>query len=204
MSRILLVDSDLSLCTRVSRTFNGLGYLTDVAYDTDEARRLSRLNDYRVGVFGEQLVDGDGATLFTELRGTQRGMCGVLLTNAGNLNTVVKAVGAGFSHVLPCPVESAQLVDTITAMGPLERTSGAAAPVLDDPSTDMSEESIAELTPTDISERLSDSDLIGVIRSVEYPFAGKDRLEHFDRDTLERVVHLIRRWCRNRAQLVAW
>jgi hypothetical protein len=37
-----------------------------------------------------------------------------------------------------------------------------------------------------------------VIRSVEYPFAGKDRLEYFDRDTLERVVCLVRRWSCNR------
>ncbi|MFO1094004.1 MAG: hypothetical protein U0992_11940 [Planctomycetaceae bacterium] len=46
--------------------------------------------------------------------------------------------------------------------------------------------------------------MIEVIRSVEYPFVGKDRLEFFDRDTLERVAHLVRRWCRNRLHRPAW
>jgi len=67
-----------------------------------------------------------------------------------------------------------------------------------------SEDVIADLTPSDISQRLTISDLIEVIRSVEYPFVGKDRLEFFDRDTLERVVHLVRRWCRNRLHRPAW
>ena len=35
-------------------------------------------------------------------------------------------------------------------------------------------------------------------RSVDYPFAGKERLEYFDRDTLERVVCLVRRWSQQR------
>jgi hypothetical protein len=56
---------------------------------------------------------------------------------------------------------------------------------------------IAELSDEDIRGLMSKSDLIQVIRSVEYPFAGKERLEFFDRDTLERVVCLVRRWsCR--------
>jgi hypothetical protein len=68
----------------------------------------------------------------------------------------------------------------------------------------FTEDQIAELTPRDIQHRLSERDLVDIIRSVDYPFAGKERLEYFDRDTLERVVHLVRRWCRNRLQLAAW
>jgi len=56
---------------------------------------------------------------------------------------------------------------------------------------------IAELTSTD-AHGLPHEELVSIIRAVDYPFAGKDRLETFDRDTLERVVKLIQRWCRNR------
>jgi hypothetical protein len=55
-------------------------------------------------------------------------------------------------------------------------------------------ESISTLTDEQIHRAMSEADLISVIRSVEYPFAGKERLEYFDRDTLERVVCLVRRW----------
>jgi hypothetical protein len=60
------------------------------------------------------------------------------------------------------------------------------------PSFDL--ETISTLTDEQIYRSMSDADLISVIRSVEYPFAGKERLEYFDRDTLERVVCLVRRW----------
>jgi hypothetical protein len=55
-------------------------------------------------------------------------------------------------------------------------------------------ETISTLTDEQIRHSMTDSELISVIRSVEYPFAGKERLEYFDRDTLERVVCLVRRW----------
>jgi hypothetical protein len=55
-------------------------------------------------------------------------------------------------------------------------------------------ETISALSDDDIRRVMSASELIAVIRSVDYPFAGKERLEYFDRDTLERVVCLVRRW----------
>jgi hypothetical protein len=55
-------------------------------------------------------------------------------------------------------------------------------------------EAIATLTDDQIHHSMSEAELISVIRSVDYPFAGKERLEYFDRDTLERVVCLVRRW----------
>jgi hypothetical protein len=55
-------------------------------------------------------------------------------------------------------------------------------------------ESISTLSDDEIRRVMSTDELISVIRSVDYPFAGKERLEYFDRDTLERVVCLVRRW----------
>jgi hypothetical protein len=59
-------------------------------------------------------------------------------------------------------------------------------------------ESISTLSDDEIRRVMSIPELITVIRSVDYPFAGKERLEYFDRDTLERVVCLVRRWTCNR------
>ena len=59
-------------------------------------------------------------------------------------------------------------------------------------------EAISVLSDEQIHRTMTPDELIAVIRSVDYPFAGKDRLEYFDRDTLERVVCLVRRWSCNR------
>src|SRR4051794_18676743 len=77
--RVLIVDSDLSICSSLSRTLTGLGYALDVAYDAEEARRLSAQNRYPVGLFGEHLSDADGVALFREICASQPGMLGVLL-----------------------------------------------------------------------------------------------------------------------------
>jgi hypothetical protein len=58
-------------------------------------------------------------------------------------------------------------------------------------------QTISELSNDEIRSSITHDELIQIIRSVDYPFAGKERLEFFDRDTLERIVCLIRRWsCR--------
>lgn len=209
MFRILLVDSDLTVCTSISRTLAGLGYGLDVAYDADEARRLAKKHRYALGLFGEQLTDGDGAKLYAELRRMQREMSGVLVATVANLYTVAKAVGAGMTRVLPVPLDFRELVEFIAASQPghpmtaPSLASDAPAPEAASGAA-FTEDRIAELSAREIADSMSVGDLIAVIRSVDYPFAGKDRLEYFDRDTLERVVHLVRRWCRNRLQRHAW
>ncbi len=58
-------------------------------------------------------------------------------------------------------------------------------------------QTISALSNDEIRGSMTKDELIQIIRSVDYPFAGKERLEFFDCDTLERVVCLIRRWsCR--------
>lgn len=204
--RVLVVDSDLNLCSSLSRTLTGLGYALDVAYDADGAQSLARQNRYAVGLIGERITDADGVALFRDLCHSQPGMLGVLVTSVANLPTVARAIGAGMSRIAPVPIDFRDLVQFLTTIPMHSTASGpsAAAPVRAAQVGAFSEDAIADLTPGDISQRLSINDLIDVIRSVEYPFAGKDRLEFFDRDTLERVVHLVRRWCRNRLQRPAW
>lgn len=216
MFRILLVDSDLTVCTTISRTLAGLGYGLDVAYDSDEARRLAKKHRYSLGLFGDQLSDGDGITLYAELRRFQREMSGVLVATVANLYTVAKAVGAGMTRVLPVPLDYPELVAFVASAQParaaamtvqqtgLESATPAELPTGEPTLSVFTEQRIAELSPRAIADNMTIDDLIAIIRSVDYPFAGKDRLEYFDRDTLERVVHLVRRWCRNRLQRHAW
>jgi ActR/RegA family two-component response regulator len=206
MRRILIVESDLAASGAISRTLAGLGYGLDIAYDADQARSLARQNRYAITLIDERLSDGDGVKLYEDLHRVQQDMAGVLVSAVANLYTVAKAIGAGMARVLSKPVDFQELLAFID--GQSDPTPRSEEPRLMNSTCDVDvrEEAIAELSPRDISQRLSDADLIQIIRTVDYPFVGKDRLEYFDRDTLERVVHLVRRWCRNRLQrgVCAW
>ncbi len=73
---------------------------------------------------------------------------------------------------------------------------GNPPPKTDAPPLLFSVKSISRLSRSQVSS-LEEPELVALIRAVEYPFAGKERLEFFDRDTLVRVAHLVCRWCRN-------
>jgi hypothetical protein len=107
-------------------------------------------------------------------------------------------------RVLCKPLDFGELVALINSAAESLRDDVAVPTAALSRTTRFTESGIAELSPREIQHRLSTGDLVEIIRSVDYPFAGKERLEYFDRDTLERVVHLVRRWCRNRLQMATW
>lgn len=194
MNRVLLVGEDLSVCHAVSGTLCGLGYGVDVAYDSRTALFLAGRREYTHILIDHDIDQANGIGLFEQLMQRQCSI-GVLLTAAANLNTVVSAMDAGIRRVLAKPVDYRQLLPLLKPLKPAT-----------EPETRvrmLSENEIADLSQHDIRERLTMSELIDIIRSVDYPFAGKERLEHFDRDTLERVVHLVCRWCRQRQKAAA-
>ncbi len=187
MNRILLIAGQTPVDQTLSHTLHGLGFGVDVAGDVTMGLTYSGQRDYSHILIDNELTGIDACGLFQTMAQRQRGAVGILLTTAANLNTVYSAVEAGMRRVIAKPVDYDQLL-----------------PVLES-QTEMAEHiyskaEIAGLSPTEIRNSLSHADLIAIIRGVDYPFAGKHRLEHFDRDTLERVVNLVSRWCRQRLQ----
>ncbi len=185
MSRILLIASQSSTGRSLSNTLHGLGFGIDHAGDGDAGMRYVGCRQYSHVLIDNDLTGVDAIQLFRRISKVQKRAVGVLITAFANLNTVYFAIEAGMRRVLAKPVDYDQLL-----------------PVLESPNEmiaqKFSEADIASFSLSDIQCSLSDAELIDVIRSVDYPFAGKHRLEHFDRDTLERVVHLVSRWCRQR------
>lgn len=191
---ILIVDGNIDAAQQLSRGLRLLGYHVESVPTGTAALALARSADFDVGILSERLPDGDGAEFFHRLTGLQRRMRGVLLTAAGNLATVWKAIEAGMQRVLTRPVDFAELLPVVEGHAASEES--APPDALADGSFD--EASIAALSSEAIRFVLTKDELVAIIRSVDYPFAGKDRLPYFDRDTLERVVHLVRRWCQRR------
>lgn len=183
MNRILLIGSESPTSQSLSRTLGGLGFGVDTAPDGPRGLSLAQRRRYSHVVIDHEL--SDAFSLFRQLQQFQQGAVGVLVTAVANINTVFAAVEAGMRRVLAKPVDYDQLLPMLDAS-------------LGEVKSSFSEAEIAALSLADIHENLSVDELINVIRSVDYPFAGKHRLEYFDRDTLERVVHLVSRWCRQR------
>lgn len=187
MNRVLLIGHHLPTDQSLPRTLGGLGFGVDVASDSAAGLSFASRRRYSHVLIDDELQSPSAVQLFRQL---QHSTVGILLTTVANLNVVYSAVDAGIRRVLTKPVDYDQLLPLLD-------------PSLEATTRSFSEAEIASLSQTDIHENLTTTDLIDIIRSVDYPFAGKHRLEHFDRDTLERVVHLITRWCRQRQKRAA-
>ncbi|MEZ6066068.1 MAG: response regulator [Planctomycetaceae bacterium] len=192
---VLVVDANPESAERVQRTLGTLGYHVELAETGAVAIQLCRQVTFDVGIISEVLPDVDGTLLFEKLSALQAGLRGVLVAAVGNLSTVYAAISAGMQRVVTRPIDFSELLPV------MERPASNGAPrtiSLARGTNMFTEYEIVELSSEQIRYQLSTEELMAIIRSVEYPFAGKDRLSAFDRDTLERVVHLVRRWCRGR------
>ncbi|MEZ6056754.1 MAG: response regulator [Planctomycetaceae bacterium] len=196
---VLIVGDRPAVVLRIQSILQSFGLGTRIAASGEEAVALCSQQQFSHSFITETLSDTDGVSLFTRIKSVQSGVEGVLVSAIANLNTVWKAVGAGMRRVVAEPVD---LMEVVLAMESSEAETSSASPdsslVVDDA------RSIASLTSEEIRFELTNSDLIRMIRSVDYPFAGKDRLESFDRDALERLAHLVRQWCQERVSESKW
>lgn len=202
---ILIVESDLRAAVHVEQMFTGLPVEVHFARSRAEAHEVGMRCTFSLCFIAHGLIDGSGLQLLREIFDEGSPVVGVLTSRHPDLWVIQQAFDAGYAAVLSQPPDAGQLSVI------LRRVIGEAAaewtPGVDSvqsaglqPARNLRLSEIANLSNSDIRERLSNSDLIGIIRSVEYPFAGKERLEYFDRDTLERVVCLVRRWSQQRLE----
>ncbi len=194
MRRLLLIDQDENQCRRLHQVLSGLGFSLDVTCSANEARVLNERQRYSWSVIGTPTDGEDSVALFTQLRERQTSLRGLLVANDpdSGMKTAAQEVGL---DIISRPIDVSVLIPWLST------GSGGASTTVDlgpDSLSQVDEKLVARLPEGTIRNRLSDEQLIRIIRGVDYPFAGKDRLEMFDRDTLVRVVLLIKRWCRTR------
>ncbi|HVJ68145.1 MAG TPA: hypothetical protein VM510_09190 [Caulifigura sp.] len=194
MRRLLLIDQDQNDCGRLLRVLSGLGFSLDVTCSAKEARVLNEQQRYSWSVIGTPADGADSVALFTQLRERQTRLRGLLVANDPDFGIKTAAEEAGLD-IISRPIDVNVLIPWLSTGGCGESTTiELGLPEL----TQVEERMVARLPESTIRNRLSDDQLIRIIRGVDYPFAGKDRLEMFDRDTLVRVVLLIKRWCLSR------
>lgn len=207
LKRILIVESSHMAAGELAEALRGFPAELQFAGSRSEAVEVSLRGRFSLCLISHGLSDGSGLLLLRELFANASETAGVLLSQHPDLWVIQQAIENGYMAVLgkpPDPVQLSEILRRVFGSVPSDwlvggvesravAVSAGAAQVLD-----LAE--IAALSNVDIRQRLSNEELIGIIRVVEYPFAGKERLEYFDRDTLERVVCLIRRWSQQRLE----
>lgn len=196
MRRLLLVDSDRSDCGRLTRVLQGLGYSLDVTFNADGARMLNERQDYSWSVITTPVDGGDALTLFHQLRSRQTQLRGLLVTREDEAD-MGRAAGTAGLDIASRPIDVNVLVPWL-ARGESGSLQDLQPGLRRQSLPRIDKATVQALSEQQIRNRLPDADLIQIIRAMDYPFAGKDRLESFDRDTLVRVVLLIKRWCASR------
>jgi len=204
---VLIVDSDRNSVRQLTDLMSDLPLQVFVAYSKGEAIELSLRSRFDLCLIAHGLEDGNGLSLFADALSKRSSATGVLLSRHADLRVVVEAQEAGFSNVVAQPIEAdqirlilARLFPTLEGLCHDRSCHCERRDLMQSNGEGPDLKSIASLSMSAIRFSLKTDDLIRVIRSVDYPFAGKERLEYFDRDTLERVVCLVRRWSQQRLQ----
>ncbi len=202
---VLIVESDRASVRQLTDLMSGPDLHVSIAFTRGEAIELSLQNSFDLALIAHGLVDGNGLSLFADVLHQRGRSSGVLLSRHADLRVIMAAIGAGFSHVISYPIDSEQIRRILMELLPDLQEQCNGYDYQSERKVQMNIEgyapdlkSIASLSMSAIRNSHSTVDLIRIIRSVDYPFAGKERLEYFDRDTLERVVCLIRRWSQHR------
>lgn len=110
---ILLVDDDPDACATAAKMLWALGYQVDVAYDGPTALILADANPYSLAIIDYQMPGMNGVELFRAMKQRHPDITGIFLTGFTTINVVYPAIEAGILHVLPKPVDFAELVPLI-------------------------------------------------------------------------------------------
>lgn len=208
--QVLIVESDAGVVQRLSSLLSYLPARLVISGTRADAVEAGLSQSFDLCFIAHGLVDGNGLSLLREALWGRGAVVGVLMSRHADLRVVQQAIDFGYSGVIQDPPDLQQLRPLLRRVfGGLADSLGSEHPEIarsiaarTDPAGELPDlRTIAGLTLTQIRSVLSNFDLMRIIRAVDYPFAGKERLEYFDRDTLERVVCLVRRWSRQRLGL---
>ena len=148
MALILVVDDDSSVLQWMCRAIGGEGHQVFEATSVEDALRLAKRYEFQLAVLDFRLPDGNGCSLFRDLRLRSPQIAGLLVTGFATTSLSFDSGKLGFAGILEKPLTFRALIDAInealltTQPAPtpsfrlpsLERLAKAIASVCDDES----------------------------------------------------------------------
>jgi two-component system, response regulator RegA len=108
--RILIVDDDEVLRTRLSRAFAARGYLVCIASNYDEAMELVRTELIDWAVMDLKMPGKLGLELLRDVKKERPNIEVVMLTGYGSIANAVEAVKLGALNYVPKPADADQIL----------------------------------------------------------------------------------------------
>jgi NtrC-family two-component system response regulator AlgB len=112
-TRILVVDDDRQLCSRMTLDLKAMGCQVDMASTPEAAMAFLRDQVYDLAFCDLRINDQDGLELLPRLLGANPNLHIVVITAFASYETAVQAMRAGASNYLPKPFTQVQVRDLV-------------------------------------------------------------------------------------------
>lgn len=113
MTKVLVVDDDESISQKLKTLLEELGYISETAYNGEEALRKIREDYYDIALIDLLLPDMDGLQVLTEVKKASPTTAVIIITAFGTISNAVEAIKRGASEYITKPFRIDDLLTTI-------------------------------------------------------------------------------------------
>ncbi|HSD08094.1 sigma-54 dependent transcriptional regulator [Flavobacterium sp.] len=114
MSKILLIEDDISFCKLLEKFLIKKSYDVTVAFSADEARLAIKKESFNLILMDIRLPDSDGIGLMSEFKTSHPEIPIILMTGYSDVNTAVKAIKNGAADYISKPFNPDEVLLVIT------------------------------------------------------------------------------------------
>lgn len=114
MSKILLIEDDISFCKLLEKFLIKKAYDVTVAFSAEEARLAMKKESFDLILTDLRLPDFDGIGLMSEFKASKPDIPVVLMTGYSDVNTAVKAIKNGAADYISKPFNPDEVLLVIT------------------------------------------------------------------------------------------
>lgn len=124
MSKILLIEDDVSFCKMLENFLTKKSYTVTTAFSAEEAKTKIKTQNFDLIIADLRLPDYDGIQLMSEFKSTYPTIPVILMTGYSDVNTAVKAIKNGAADYISKPFnpEEVLLVIANTLQNPIVKS----------------------------------------------------------------------------------
>lgn len=125
MSKILIIEDDISFCKLLEKFLTKNNYTVSTTFSATEARLAIQNEEFNLILTDLRLPDADGIELLAEIKASYPQIPVVLMTGYSEVSTAVKAIKNGASDYISKPFNPDEVLVVITNALAMETTENA-------------------------------------------------------------------------------